>query len=59
MLTEEKFFEKAKDFSLYKNTNEIHSTLTELVDRVKNNQTNKDGKIIILYTHNKDEQDSL
>ena len=59
MLTEEKFFEKAKDFSLYKNTNEIHSTLTELVDRVKNNQTNKDGKIIILYTHNKDEQDSF
>ena len=59
MLTEEKFFEKAKDFSLYKNTNEIHSTLTELVDRVKNNQTNKDGKVIILYTHNKDEQDSF
>ncbi len=59
MLTEEKFFEKAKDFCLYKNTNEIHSTLTELVDRVKNNQTNKDGKIVILYTHNKDEQDSF
>jgi molecular chaperone HtpG len=59
MLTEDKFFEKAKDFCLYKNTDNKHSTFNELIDRVKDNQSNKDGKTIILYTHNKEEQDSF
>ena len=59
ILTDEKFFEKAKDFCLYRNTDQLYSTFTELVDRIKNNQTNKDGKTVILYTHNKDEQDSF
>ena len=59
MLTDDKFFEKAKDFSVYKNTENKYSTLNELIDRIKENQTNKDGKTIILYTHDKDEQDSF
>mgnify|MGYP001483621404 FL=1 len=59
MLTDDKFFEKAKDFCLYKNTENKYSTLNELIDRIKENQTNKDGKTIILYTHDKDEQDSF
>ncbi len=59
MLTEDKFFEKAKDFSLYKNTDGKYATFNEMIDRIKDNQTNKDGKTIILYTHNKDEQDSF
>lgn len=59
MLTEDKFFEKAKDFCLYKNTDNKHSTFNELIDTVKDNQSNKDGKTIILYTHNKEEQDSF
>lgn len=59
MLTEDKFFEKAKDFCLYKNTDNKHSTFNELIERVKDNQSNKDGKTIILYTHNKEEQDSF
>ena len=59
MLTEDKFFEKAKDFSLYKNTDGKYATFNEMNDRIKDNQTNKDGKTIILYTHNKDEQDSF
>ena len=59
MLTEDKFFEKAKDFCLYKNTENKYSTLNELIERTKDLQTNKDGKTIILYTHNKIEQDSF
>ncbi|MAZ54905.1 MAG: molecular chaperone HtpG [Flavobacteriales bacterium] len=59
MLTDDKFFEKAKDFCVYKNTENKYSTLNELIDRIKENQTNKDGKTIILYTHDKDEQDSF
>ncbi|MGB1306530.1 MAG: molecular chaperone HtpG, partial [Flavobacteriales bacterium] len=59
MLTEDKFFEKAKDFCLYKNTDNKHSTFNELIERVKDNQSNQDGKTIILYTHNKEEQDSF
>ena len=59
MLTEDKFFEKAKDFCLYKNTDNKYSTYNELIERIKENQSNKDGKTIILYTHNKEEQDSF
>tara|TARA_Y100000766_G_scaffold285608_1_gene311182 strand:- start:29101 stop:31008 length:1908 start_codon:yes stop_codon:yes gene_type:complete len=59
MLTEDKFFEKAKDFCLYKNTDNKYSTLNELIERIKDNQTNKNGKTIVLYTSSKDEQDSF
>jgi molecular chaperone HtpG len=59
MLTEDKFFEKSKEYFLLKNTDSVYSTFSELIDRVKTNQTNKDGKTILLYTHNKEEQDSF
>ena len=59
MLTEDKFFEKSKDFCLYKNTDNKYSTLNELIERIKDNQTNKNGKTIVLYTSSKDEQDSF
>ena len=59
MLTEDKFFDKAKDFCLYKNTDSKYATFSEMIERIKDNQTNKEGKTIILYTHNKDEQDSF
>ena len=58
MLTEEKFFEKASAFSLYKNTENNYSTIQELLERVNENQKNKDGKTVLLYTHNKEEQHS-
>ena len=53
------FFEKSKEYFLLKNTDSVYSTFSELIDRVKANQTNKDGKTILLYTHNKEEQDSF
>jgi len=59
MLTEQKFFDKAKDFSLYKNTNNEFYTFTEFYDKVKETQKNKDGKTIILYTNDANEQHSF
>lgn len=59
MLTEEKFFEKANDFALFKNTNDDYHTFTEFLKKVKEPQKNKDGKTIILYTNDKKEQHSF
>jgi molecular chaperone HtpG len=59
MLTEDKFFEKSKEFMLLKTTESQYSTLEETIERVKPHQTNKDGKTILLYTHNKEDQDSF
>jgi molecular chaperone HtpG len=59
MLTEEKFFEKANDFALYKNTNDEYHTFSEFLEKVKEPQKNKDGKTIILYTNDKKEQHSF
>ena len=59
MLTEEKFFEKANDFALYKNTKDDYHTFTEFLEKVKEPQKNKDGKTIILYTNDKKEQHSF
>ncbi|MDG2139457.1 MAG: molecular chaperone HtpG [Flavobacteriales bacterium] len=59
MLTEQKFFDKANDFALYKNTNNEYYTFSEFFDKVKEPQKNKDGKTIILYTNDKKEQHSF
>jgi len=59
MLTEQKFFDKAKDFSLYKNTKSEYYTFTEFSEKVKHSQKNKDGKTIVLYTNDSKEQHSF
>ena len=59
MLTEDKFFEKAKEFFLFKNTKGEYFTASQLMDTLKDNQTNKDGKVVILYTNDKEEQHSF
>ena len=56
MLTEEKFFNKAKDFALYKNTQGKYYTFNEFIEKVNKSQKNKDGKTIILYTNDGNEQ---
>jgi molecular chaperone HtpG len=56
-LSEEKFYEKAKDFILLTNTNKEHSTLEEYNVRVKDFQTDKDSRVIYLYTHDAERQD--
>jgi molecular chaperone HtpG len=59
MLSEEKFFEKAEKFSLYPTTDSKYLTYNELIEDIKDNQTDKDGKTVILYSTNIKEQDSF
>ena len=56
MLSEDKFFEKAKDFALYPTTSGDYLTFEELKEKTKDAQTDKDGKLVQLYASNVDEQ---
>jgi len=58
MLSEEKFFDKAKTFAFYPSVDEHYYTFKELKDKISKNQTDKDGKLIILYASNKEDQHS-
>ena len=58
MLSEPKFYEKAGDFVLYPTTDDKYYTLAELKEALKENQTDKDGKLVVLYASNKDAQHS-
>ncbi|MCB0455045.1 MAG: molecular chaperone HtpG [Aequorivita sp.] len=58
MLTEDKFFEKAQDFALYPTVDNTFYTFSELKEKIKDIQTDKDGNIVILYASNKEEQHS-
>lgn len=59
MLSEEKFYEKAQKFALLKNTDGKYFTLEEYADHVKTLQTDKDKKVVYLYTTKQDEQHSF
>ncbi len=58
MLTEDKFFEKAQDFALYPTVDGTYFTFDELTKKIKDAQTDKDDKLVILYASNKEEQHS-
>jgi len=58
MLSEEKFFEKAEAFALYPTVDGKYFTYEELYNAIKAKQTDKDDKLIILYSSNQDEQHS-
>ncbi|MTG99215.1 MULTISPECIES: molecular chaperone HtpG [Myroides] len=58
MLSEEKFYEKAGAFMLYPTVDDKFYTLEELKEATKDNQTDKDGNLVILYASNKDAQHS-
>ncbi len=49
ILTDEKFAEKAQDFMLLKSTDEKYFTPQEYVEMVKENQTDKNDKVVLLY----------
>lgn len=53
MLTEEKFFERATKFALYKNVDSVYSTFEDYKEKIKPIQTDKDEQLIILYTNDK------
>ena len=56
MLTQEDFFKKAENFSLFKDTDSKHYTFEEYKTLIKDNQTDKDGNLIYLYANQLDEQ---
>jgi len=58
MLSEDKFFDKAKKFALYPTVEDTYFTFDELVEKTKDTQTDKDGNHVILYAANKDAQHS-
>ncbi|WP_304201037.1 molecular chaperone HtpG [Flavobacterium alvei] len=58
MLSEEKFYEKAGAFVLYPTVDDKFFTLEELKENLKENQTDKDGKLVVLYAGNKEAQHS-
>lgn len=58
ILTDEKFYEKSNAFTLYPTVDDKFYTFDELKEQIKTNQTDKDGKLVILYASNKDAQHS-
>ena len=57
-ISEEKFYEKAKDFLLLTNTAKEHYTLEEYQAKVKDFQTDKNGSTVYLYTIDAERQDA-
>ena len=58
MLSEPKFYEKSGDFVLYPTVDDKYYTLSELKEALTANQTDKNGKLVVLYASNKDAQHS-
>lgn len=56
MLSEEKFYERAVKFNLFKNTAGTCYTFDEYTEKIKGNQTDKNNKQVYLYTNNATEQ---
>jgi len=59
MISEEKFYEKAKDFALLTNTKKEHFTLDEYKTRVAPVQTDKNGVVVYIYANDPQKQDSF
>ena len=59
MLTQEDFYERAKDFALFKDVDGKFFTYDEYKTLIKDEQTDKDGQLIYLYATDKDEQYSF
>ena len=56
MLTQEDFYDKAKNYALLTDTDDKHYTFDEYKMLIESNQTDKDGNLIYLYANHKDEQ---
>ena len=56
MLSEDKFFEKADKFALYPTVDDTYFTWEELEAKIKDSQTDKDDKLVVLYASDKDAQ---
>lgn len=58
MITDEKFFEKAANFCLLKNTKNEYFTIESYKEHIKINQTDKNNKLVVLYTNNTIDHDA-
>ena len=56
MLSEEDFYDKAKNFALLKDVDNKYYTYEEYREAVKENQTDKDGRLVCLYTSDPEAQ---
>ncbi|WP_348619823.1 molecular chaperone HtpG [Pedobacter lusitanus] len=59
MVSEEKFYDKAKDFALVTNTKNENYTLDEYHAKVKDIQTDKNGQVVYIYTNDPAKQDGF
>ncbi|WP_461789299.1 molecular chaperone HtpG [Pedobacter sp.] len=59
MISEEKFYDKGKEFALLTNTKKEHFTLEEYKEKVSALQTDKNGNVVYLYTTDPDKQDGF
>lgn len=58
VIADDKFFERAKEFILFKNTAGEHFTIDEYKTKLEANQTDKDGNAIALYTNDIQKEDA-
>lgn len=56
MLSDEKFYDRAEKFTLFKNTNNEYFTISDYKEKIKDAQTDKEGNIIILYSSDAESQ---
>lgn len=59
MISEDKFYEKAKDYALLGNTKNELFTLEEYREKIKANQTDKNGTLVYIYSNDPAKQDSF
>ncbi|GAB3925699.1 molecular chaperone HtpG [Mucilaginibacter myungsuensis] len=59
MISEEKFYDKAKDFVLLTSTDKTNYTLNEYKEKVSAEQTDKDDQLVYIYTNDPAKQDSF
>lgn len=59
MLSDEKFYDRAQKFALYQNVKGEYFTFEEYKEKVKDLQTDKDGKLVMLYAAHKEGQHSF
>jgi len=59
MVSEDKFYDKAKDFVLLNNTKNENYTLNEYKEKVTPEQTDKDGQLVYIYTNDPAKQDAF
>lgn len=59
MLSDDKFYDRAKSICLLQNTDKVYSSIEEYIAKIEPNQTDKDGNKIGLYTNDADKQHSF